>query len=134
MGARSTMGRIAPESMRKPSSRNWFPLALMNKNEYFTPRRLAFRLIGKLRVRIASIKNQFTPKSLAKSGSGGPATEMTCPPGLSTRSDFERLSAQGVEDNVVIAHDGFEIILLVVDDDVCSEALHPLDVRRARGR
>jgi hypothetical protein len=60
----------------------------MNRNEYVTPRRLAFHLIRKLRARIACIKNHFAPNSLAKSGSGGPATEMTFPPGLSTLRDF----------------------------------------------
>ena len=43
--------------MSEPSSRNWSPLAFVNKNEYVTLRRLAFRLILKLRARIACIKN-----------------------------------------------------------------------------
>ena len=60
---------------------------------------------------------------------------MSFPPGFSTlQGFFERLLAQAVHDDVVVAQDLFEIVLLVVDDDIRAEALHQIDVRGARRR
>src|SRR5204862_740234 len=47
---------------------------------------------------------------------------------------LERLSVQTVQNHIAIAQDLFETILLVVDHDLCAEALHQVDVRRTRCR
>lgn len=47
---------------------------------------------------------------------------------------MERLSAQAIQNYIVIAQGSFEIVFLVVDDDICTDALHLIDIRRARGR
>ena len=60
---------------------------------------------------------------------------MSFPPGFSTlQRFFERLLAQTIQDHIVIMQDRFEIVLLVVDDDIGAEALHQIDIRRARCR
>jgi hypothetical protein len=63
----------------------------MNKNEYVTLSRLAFRLAPKLNTRMIGFTNQGTPISSANVGSGGPDMEMSVPPGFSTRNDLSRV-------------------------------------------
>src|SRR6266702_3202639 len=47
---------------------------------------------------------------------------------------FERLCAQTIQHHIVILQDVFEIVFPVIDDQICTQALHPLEIRRARGR
>ncbi len=56
--------------------------------------------------------------SFAKSRSGGPEIEMSFPPGFSTWSP----------------KDGCEIVLAVIDDDICPEGFDPIEIRRTRCR
>ena len=63
----------------------------MNKNEYVTLSRSAFRLAPKLNTRMIGFTYQGTPISSAKAGSGGPDMEMSVPPGFSTRKDLSRV-------------------------------------------
>src|SRR2546423_3600995 len=47
---------------------------------------------------------------------------------------FERLCAQTIQNHIVIMQDFFEIVFPVIDDNICTQALHPLEIRRARCR
>jgi hypothetical protein len=47
---------------------------------------------------------------------------------------LERFSADGIEHQVVVMYDRFEVVALVVDNGVCTQALHPLHIFPARGR
>src|SRR5947209_18493497 len=47
---------------------------------------------------------------------------------------FERLCAQTIQNHIVILQDFFETVFPVIDDQICTEALHPLEIRRARWR
>ncbi|MNV66360.1 hypothetical protein D3C71_1591090 [compost metagenome] len=41
--------------------------------------------------------------------------------------------AEAVEHHVVVTKYGREVLLLVIDDDVRAQRLHPIDVGRTRG-
>ena len=69
---------------------------------------------------------------LANSGSGRPKPMSF--PWFQHPDLFRVFSAQGVEHDVVVIHDGVEIAGAVVDDDVRTESRHPVDVRGARCR
>src|SRR5438874_5691508 len=47
---------------------------------------------------------------------------------------FERLCSQTIQHHIVILQDVFEIVFPVIDDQICTQALYPLEIRRARGR
>ena len=46
----------------------------------------------------------------------------------------QRLLIESVQDDVTVPKRLFEVVLLVVDDDIRAQALHQVDVRAARGR
>src|SRR5437667_12243189 len=47
---------------------------------------------------------------------------------------FELLWSETIQNDIVIMQDVFEIVFLVIDDHICTQALHALEIRRARGR
>jgi hypothetical protein len=47
---------------------------------------------------------------------------------------FEHVLAQAIQDEVIIVQDFLEVVLLVIDDDICTKTLHQIDIRRARCR
>ena len=60
---------------------------------------------------------------------------MSFPPGFSTRRDFSSVSPpRRIQNHIVIMQDCFEIVFLVIDDNIRTEALHPIEIRRARCR
>lgn len=82
------IGRMIPVSISDVIWLYCAPFARMNRNEKLLPRPLVFLRMLKLRRRKTCCKNQFSPCSLAKSGSGGPEIEISLPPGFSTFREF----------------------------------------------
>ena len=79
--------------------------------------------------------NQGAPISSAEGGVGWtgdgdqPSTWLE-----DTERLVERRGVLAVQHHVVVVEDGFEVLCLVVDDDVGAEALDQLDVGGAGGR
>src|SRR5436853_6581295 len=43
----------------------------------------------------------------------------------------ERLSPETIQNDIVVPKDGCEIVLAVIDDDICTEGFDPIEIRRA---
>ena len=105
----------------------------MNKNEYRTPRLRAARCVFRLNTVMASRRGKRSPCWRAKSGSPRAGDADRHPSGLYDPERLgERVSALGVQDDVVVLHDRLEVLRSVVDDDVGTELAHPFDVAGAR--
>src|SRR6266487_1408367 len=51
-----------------------------------------------------------------------------------TQGFFERLLVQAIQNYIVIMKGSFEIVFPVIDDDIRTEVLHQIEIRRARCR
>ena len=116
-------------------SRNWLPFAFMKRNENPTPRLLRLSPDARTEQAHDKLREPGCPDVLAefRIGRAGDGDELSA--ALEhAEGFFECLAVLAVQDDVVVAQDILEVLRLVVDDDVCTQALHERDIGCARGR